>query len=56
MGRTSGNRFNKETGTEHHGYGGTRLLVWVGIILNSRTDFREKRGTFTGQIYRDIIL
>ncbi|GFX92409.1 transposable element Tcb1 transposase [Trichonephila clavipes] len=36
--RAPGSRYNQENTIERHRYGGAGWLVWVGIILGSRTD------------------
>ncbi|GFW18270.1 transposable element Tcb2 transposase [Trichonephila clavipes] len=46
----------QENTFERHRYGGSGWLVWVGIILGSRTDLHVQSLTMTGHIYRGVIL
>ncbi|GFU71495.1 cubilin [Trichonephila clavipes] len=41
---------------ERHRYSGAGWLVWVEIILGSRTDLHVQSVTMTGHIYWDVIL
>ncbi|KFM64089.1 Transposable element Tcb1 transposase, partial [Stegodyphus mimosarum] len=54
--RAPGTRYHQENIPERHRYGGAGVLVWIGIILGSRTDLHVQIGTMTSQIYRDVIL
>ncbi|GFV37555.1 transposable element Tcb1 transposase [Trichonephila clavipes] len=54
--RAPGTRYYQENTNEGHRYGGSRWLVWGGIILGSGTDLNVQSVTMTGHIYRDVIL
>ncbi|KFM63795.1 Transposable element Tcb1 transposase, partial [Stegodyphus mimosarum] len=54
--RASDTRYHQENIIERHRYGGAGLLVWGGIIQDSRTDLHVQIGTMTSQIYRHVIL
>ncbi|GFW89283.1 transposable element Tcb1 transposase [Trichonephila clavipes] len=50
----SGTRYHQENTIERHRYGGAGGLVWVGMILGSKTDLHVQSVTMTGHIYRDV--
>ncbi|KFM74662.1 Transposable element Tc3 transposase, partial [Stegodyphus mimosarum] len=54
--RAPDTRYHQENIIERHRYGGAGVLVWDGIILDSRIDLHVQIGTMTSQIYRDVIL
>ncbi|GFY26845.1 transposable element Tcb1 transposase [Trichonephila clavipes] len=54
--RAPGTRYHQENTIERHRYGGAGLLVWGGIILDSRTDLHVQSVTMTDHIYRNVIL
>ncbi|GFV28790.1 HTH_Tnp_Tc3_2 domain-containing protein [Trichonephila clavipes] len=43
--RAPGTRYYQENTIERHRYGGAGWLVWVGIILGSRTDLHVQSVT-----------
>ncbi|GFV00954.1 transposable element Tcb2 transposase [Trichonephila clavipes] len=54
--RALGTRYYQENTIERHRYGGAGWLVWLGIILGSKTDLHVQSVTMTGHIYRNVIL
>ncbi|GFV44717.1 transposable element Tcb1 transposase [Trichonephila clavipes] len=54
--RAPGTRYHQENTIERHRNGGAGWLVWVGIILDSRTDLHVQSVTMTGRIYRVVIV
>ncbi|GFT81076.1 transposable element Tcb1 transposase [Trichonephila clavipes] len=54
--RAPGTRHLQENTNKRHRYASTGWLVWVGIILGSRTDLHVQSVTMTVHIYRDVIL
>ncbi|GFV80159.1 transposable element Tcb1 transposase [Trichonephila clavipes] len=54
--RAPGTLYYQENTIERNRYGGAGWLVWIGIILCSRTDLHVQSVTMTGHIYRDVIL
>ncbi|GFS81982.1 transposable element Tcb1 transposase [Trichonephila clavipes] len=54
--RAPSTRYHQENTIERRRYGGAGWLVWLGIILGSRTDLHVQSVTMSGHIYRDVIL
>ncbi|GFV62102.1 transposable element Tcb1 transposase [Trichonephila clavipes] len=54
--RAPGTPYHQENTIERHRYGGAGWLIWVGIILGSRTDLHVQSVTMRGHTYRDVIL